>query len=166
MVELVPWADLGVAGLEALGTQHEVFRNTGDGWVPVEWTGLPAEFNNADLTVAGGKFVVSGYGTLDGSMTAYSSADGATWAPVTAPARQVVGVGSALLSLPYEGTIAHVSPDGGSSWTEVDLAAAGLAPDSYVTDVDSGPLGVAFVASRRRRADPSSSCPGTWPTGR
>jgi len=147
VVELRSWADLGVSGLEALGAKHEVFRNTGDGWAPVEWTGLPADFNHADLTVAGGKFVVSGYATLDGSTTAYTSADGATWAPVTAPLGQVVGVGSALLSLPFEGTVAHVSPDGGASWTEVDLAAAGVRPDSYILDVDSGPLGVAFVAT-------------------
>ena len=147
VVELVPWADLGVAGIEALGTQHQVFQHTGDGWEPVESTGLPAELGNADLTVAGGRFVVSGYSMLGGGTSAYSSADGASWAPVTAPTAQVVGVGSALVALPNELSVAHVSPDGGATWSEVDLAAAGVTPGSFAADLDAGPLGLALVTA-------------------
>jgi len=147
VVQLVPWADLGVSGIEALGATHQVFRHTGDGWAPVESTGLPLDVSGLDLTVAGGRFVASGYSLLGRGSSAYTSADGASWAPVSAPEPQVVGVGSALVSLGYEGPVAHVSPDGGATWSEVDLADFGVTPGSYVFDIDAGPLGLALVTA-------------------
>lgn len=147
VVELVPWADLGVSGIEALGAQHQVFRHTGEAWAPVEPTGLPVDVFGLDLTVSGGRFVAAGHSLLGGGTTAYTSADGASWAPVSAPEAQVIGVGSALVSLPYDGTVAHVSPDGGATWSEIDLAAFGVRPGSLVAGVDAGPLGLALLVA-------------------
>ena len=145
VVQLVPWADLGVSGIEALGGHHQVFQRTDEGWAQLEATGLPADLLGLELTAAGDVFVATGYAMRTGETTAYTSSDGVTWAPVASPDPQVVGVGSALVSLPYEGSVVHVSPDGGATWSEVDLASVGVAPDSWVADVDAGPLGLALV---------------------
>jgi hypothetical protein len=145
VVQLVPWADLGVSGIEALSGRHQVFQRTDDGWAQLDTTGLPADLVGLELTATGDRFVATGYPMRDGSPTAYTSADGVSWAPVASPEPQVVGVGSALVSLPYDGTVAHVSPDGGATWSEVDLAAVGVAPGSFVASVDAGPLGLALV---------------------
>jgi hypothetical protein len=147
VVQLVPWADLGVSGIEALGGHHQVFQRTDDGWAQLDASGLPADLLGLELTAAGDRFVATGYAMRTGETTAYTSSDGVTWAPVASPDPRVVGVGSALVSLPYDGTVLHVSPDGGASWSEVDLAAFGLAPGSFVVDADAGPLGLALVTA-------------------
>jgi hypothetical protein len=146
VVQLVPWADLGVSGIEALGAHHQVFQRVGDEWQALDATGLPVDGFGLELTVAGNRFLATGYATLSGESVAYASSDGVSWAPVSAPDPQVVGVGSALVSLPYEGTVVHVSPDGGATWSEVDLASVGVAPGSFLADADSGPLGLALVS--------------------
>jgi hypothetical protein len=145
VVQLVPWADLGVSGIEALGGHHQVFQRTDDGWAQVDAVGLPADLVGLELTATGDRFVATGYPMGVGAPTAYTSADGVSWAPVASPEPQVVGVGSALVSLPYDDTVAHVSPDGGATWSEVDLAAVGVTPGSFVASVDAGPLGLALV---------------------
>jgi hypothetical protein len=145
VVQLVPWADLGVSGIEALGGHHQVFQRTEDGWAELDATGLPADLAGIELTATGDRFVATGFPMRDGSPAAYTSTNGVSWAPVASPEPQVVGVGSALVSLPYDGTVAHVSPDGGASWSEVDLTAVGVAPGSFVASVDAGPLGLALI---------------------
>ena len=159
VVELVPWSDLGVSGIEALGTQHQVFERTADAWEPLEVTGLDG-VSNLGLTVSGGRFVATGYPDGGGYSAVLTSSDGATWSPVSSPAEgQVVGVGSALVALPYDqSTVVQVSPDGGATWSEVDLAAFGVAAGQYITAADAGPLGLAFVTM------PSPSDP-TAPNG-
>jgi hypothetical protein len=147
VVQLVPWADLGVSGIEALGGHHQVFQRTDDGWAQLDATGLPADLLGLELTAAGDRFVATGYTMRTGETTAYTSSDGVTWAPVASPDPRVVGVGSALVSLPYDGTVVHVSPDGGATWSEVDLGEVGLAPGSFVVDADAGPLGLALVTA-------------------
>ena len=48
--------------------------------------------------------------------------------------------------LPYDqSTVVQVSPDGGATWSEVDLAAFGVAAGQFITAADAGPLGLAFV---------------------
>jgi hypothetical protein len=155
VVQLVPWADLGVPSIDALGGHHQVFQRTDEGWAQLDATGLPADLLGLELTAAGDRFVATGYAMRTGETTAYTSSDGVTWAPVTSPDPQVVGVGSALVSLPYDGTVVHVSPDGGATWSEVDLAAFGLAPGSFVVDADAGPLGLALVTA------PLNGAPGS-----
>jgi hypothetical protein len=155
VVQLVPWADLGVSSIDALGGHHQVFQRTDEGWAQLDATGLPADLLALELTAAGDRFVATGYAMRTGETTAYTSSDGVTWAPVTSPDPQVVGVGSALVSLPYDGTVVHVSPDGGATWSEVDLAAFGLAPGSFVVDADAGPLGLALVTA------PLNGAPGS-----
>jgi hypothetical protein len=155
VVQLVPWADLGVPSIDALGGHHQVFQRTDEGWAQLDATGLPADLLGLELTAAGDRFVATGYAMRTGETTAYASSDGVTWAPVTSPDPQVVGVGSALVSLPYDGTVVHVSPDSGATWSEVDLAAFGLAPGSFVVDADAGPLGLALVTA------PLNGAPGS-----
>ena len=46
-----------------------------------------------------------------------------------------------------------VSADAGSTWRPVDLAAAGIPLGSYISSIESGPLGVVLVA-RPTHEDP------------
>jgi hypothetical protein len=116
--------------------------------------------SNLGLTVSGGRFVATGYPDGGGHSAVLTSSDGATWSPVPSPGEgQVVGVGSALVMLPYTpSTVVQVSPDGGATWSEVDLAAFGVAAGQFITAADAGPLGLAFVTM------PSSPDP-TAPNG-
>jgi hypothetical protein len=147
VIRTVPWADLGVDGRAALANT-QLFRWADGAWQPVDGgaeplTGLGA----AELQVAGDRFVATGYSGADAEPVALSSADGASWTPVSAPAAgwPVLGVGTALVRVPYEGRVLHVSGDGGVTWSEVDLAAAGIGEDAMVVSADGGPLGLALV---------------------
>jgi hypothetical protein len=150
VVELVPWAELGVSGIEALSTRNEVFRRAGDAWEPLEASGLDG-VQNAAVSVSGGRFVATGFLPAEMRSVALTSTDGSTWSPLSLPADgAVVGVGSALVALPYDATVVHVSPDGGATWSEVDLADFGLDPGQGISTVaDAGPLGLAFVTAPR-----------------
>lgn len=160
------WAELGVSGPEDL-VVHEVLRNTGAGWEPVEATGLPDDASV--LGAAGGKFVITGY---DVGASVSISDDGASWAPLPLPEPEpdeslmdpfydVHSFGSALVALEERPPLAMeggatrvlVSTDAGSTWQPVDLTAAGIAADSYISSIESGPLGVVLVA-RPSHGDP------------
>ena len=160
------WAELGVNGPDAL-VVHQVMRNTGSGWEPVEATGLPADVGS--LGTAGGKFVAQGseHGTVS------TSDDGVAWAPLPLPQPEddenlmdanydVRSFGAALVAIEtrwpmvMEGmaeTRVLVSADAGSTWRPVDLAAAGIPLGSYISSIESGPLGVVLVA-RPTHEDP------------
>lgn len=154
------WAELGVSGPDDL-VAHQVMRNTGSGWEPVDATGLPGR--GARLGTAGGKFVAEGTAE-DGSVSV--SADGVAWTPVPLPQAEeddslmdatydVRSFGPALVALEtrwptvMEGmaeTRVLVSADAGSTWQPVDLTAAGVPADTAISSIESGPLGVVLVA--------------------
>jgi hypothetical protein len=152
-VRTVPWSELGVDGPEALG-RNQFYRRAGDAWEPID-THLPGtDVSLADLGEAAGKFVLSGsrraaVGGDEAAPVLYVSDDGAAWNEVQPPGElgQIVGVGSALVNVPWQGSVLQVSTDAGASWTDVDLAAAGVpvAADSVLMSPSGGPLGLAFV---------------------
>jgi hypothetical protein len=157
---VLTWAELGVSGPADL-VAHQVLRNTGGGWEPVETSGLTGDV--IMLGAAGGRFIAS-RSTTDGGLLV--SDDGASWAPVPLPATggeggqqsffEVVSFGPALVAVenrmgaqPASATThLHVSTDAGATWQPVDLAAAGIPEESTVDymSLASGPLGVALVA--------------------
>ena len=150
------WAELGVGGPDDL-VVHQVVRNTGGGWEPVDATGLPGR--GATLGTAGGKFVAQGIEEDSGVSV---SDDGVSWAPLHLPEPEedeeladanyeVRSFGAALVALEtrwpvvMEGmaeTRVLVSVDAGSTWQPVDLTAAGIPAGSYINSIESGPLGV------------------------
>ncbi len=150
------WDELGLTGPEDL-TVHQVVRNTGDGWEPVETTGLPE--NVTTLAAAGSRFVAENGYALRGVSV---SDDGVTWMPVALPEAEpdasmngpdydVLTFGGALVALEtrwpvrMEGigeTRLLVSADAGSTWDAVDLSAAGIPAGSTISSIQAGPLGV------------------------
>jgi hypothetical protein len=144
VVRTIPWSDLGLAGPEDLGPQHQVLRWEDGAWGPLD--GDPFDGLHSVLLVeSGDRFVATAFGPTAGE-TVLTSEDGVAWSPVTTPGGgQVVGLGGALVSVGYEGAIAQVSIDAGATWSEVDLTAAGVTPGSYLIEASSGPLGLALV---------------------
>jgi hypothetical protein len=150
MIDSVPWSELGVDGPEALVPSHQLFRHVDGGWEPVEGgADAFAGLSGVELTVAGDQFVATGWADDGASSSVLTSADGTSWSPVSAPSSgdfgQVVGVGPALVEVPWEGTVFQVSGDAGATWSAVDLADAGVAQGSTVLAADGGPLGLAVV---------------------
>jgi hypothetical protein len=148
-VRTVAWSDLGVDGIEALASHVELFRRAGDAWEPL--AGEVGAFDGAgaiDLGVAGDRFLATSWVDPE-TTTTLTSTDGTSWSAVAAPeAGTVVGVGSALVSVPTTGTVLQVSGDAGATWSEVDLADQGVAADDTILVADGGPLGLALVVGR------------------
>jgi len=151
-IRTIPWSALGVSSEdEAYAKTNQVFRLSGDSWEPVD-ANLD-DFVVAGFGVAGDLFTVStiALGTDDGPPatsggSVFVSADGASWAEVQPPGDgNLVGSTPGLVSTSLEGTVVHVSADGGATWSPVDLTAAGMAPDAHVLGAAGGPLGVALV---------------------
>jgi len=144
VVQTIPWSDLGLEGPADLGPQHQVLRWEEGAWVPLD--GDPFDGLHSVLLVeSGDRFVATAFGAA-AEETVLTSDDGIAWSPVTTPGGgEVVGIGGALVSVGYEGAIAHVSTDAGATWSEVDLTTAGVTPGSYLTEASSGPLGLALV---------------------
>jgi hypothetical protein len=153
VVRVVPWADLGVDGPEALGGRAQLFRQAGDRWEPAEIAGGAfGSLTGAELVVAGDRFVATGWSRVEGRTVVLASTDGTSWSPLPLPGEgPVVSVGPVLVQ--HEGTVLQVSADGGATWRPVDLAGAGLPPDSVVLEIDGGPLGLAMVVARDDRLD-------------
>lgn len=151
VVQTIPWSDLGLEGPGDLGPQHQVLRWEDDAWVPLD--GDPFDGLHSVLLVeSGDRFVATAYGPTP-SETVLTSDDGVAWSPVTKPGGgEVVGIGGALVSVDYEGAIAHVSTDAGATWSDVDLTTAGVTPGSYVVEASSGPLGLAIVFTAEGQA--------------
>lgn len=146
-VRTIPWSELGVGGLADIDVDNRLLRHTGDGWEPVEATGLDG-FSSFNLGVAGDQFVATGWGRDGRTSTALVSADGAAWAPLEGVTGHVIGVGPALVEIPWESTTIRVSGDAGASWSDVDLSAvAGIAEDSLLMSSDGGPMGLALIAT-------------------
>lgn len=148
-VRTIPWSDLGIDGPEALAPHHQLFRRAGDVWEPIDGADAFAGLTQLSIDTAGDRFIVSGAVVGGSSSEVLTSADGASWSPVTpAPEAQVVGVGSALVQLPWDTTVIQVSGDAGATWSDVDLAeVAGVDPGSAVVGGDGGPLGLALVVA-------------------
>jgi hypothetical protein len=147
VLRTVPWSELGVDGAEALMPPSQVLRSGDDGWQPLESPGA----SYANLTVAGGRFVLFGSPTgATPGPAVRSSEDGTSWDEVNVPAPgRIVGVNDVLVDVPddFTGGI-HASPDGGRTWQPVDLATtAGIAADSEVVAVSGGPLGLALITT-------------------
>jgi hypothetical protein len=155
-VRTVPWSEVGAEGIEATEPQVQVYRRAGEGWE--ELPDVAAGFQGmvgAQLTTSGDRFVASGYApaTLAGGpttevppATAFASPDGVTWAPLTVPLDgTLTSVGTSLFVMSAAGDQAQVSSDGGVTWSEVDLAAAGVGDGQGVMSVGGGPLGVALT---------------------
>jgi hypothetical protein len=151
-VRTISWSDLGVDGPEAVAPRHQLFRQTGDAWEPLPIAGGGFEdLEWLDLGVAGERFVALGWASHGGETTptVLTSSDGTSWSPVSVPADgRVVGVGPALVNVPWSGTVIHVSGDAGATWSEVDLTGAGAAQGSAILGADGGPLGLALVLGR------------------
>jgi hypothetical protein len=150
-VHTIPWSDLGVSSQAgAYPVHNQVFRLDGDTWQQVD-NDLGASVVYG-VGVAGDLFTATGFRPVpDGSEpvadeTTYVSADGAIWTPVETPHDgRVVGAGPGLVNAPYEGTTLDISADGGASWSQLDLAAVGMAGDCTFAAAAGGPLGVALV---------------------
>jgi hypothetical protein len=146
-VRTIPWSELGVGGLADVGVVNQLLRHTGDGWEPVEPAGLDG-FSSFNLGVAGDQFVATGWGQDGRTSTTLVSADGASWAPLEGVTGQVIGVGPALVEIPWESTTIRVSGDAGASWSDVDLSSvAGIDEDSLLMSADGGPMGLALIAT-------------------
>jgi hypothetical protein len=148
----IPWSDVGVDGPQAMAPQHQLFRRTGDAWelLPTAATGFEG-LEWFELGVAGDRIVATGWapGAEQSAPTVLTSSDGMSWSAVSAPAEgRVVGVGPALVNVPWSGAVIHVSGDAGATWSEVDLAGAGVDPGSVILEADGGPLGLALVLGR------------------
>lgn len=147
VVRTIPWSDLGVGGLGDVDLHHQLLRHTGGGWEPVETTGLDG-FSSFVLGVAGDRFVATGWGREGETSTTLVSADGAAWTPIEGVTGQVIGVGPALVDIPWESTTIRVSGDAGATWNEVDLSdVAGIDEDSLLMSADGGPMGLALIAT-------------------
>jgi hypothetical protein len=148
VVRVVPWSELGIAGVDALTPPSQLFRAGADGWDPLDGPGG----SYGDLTVAGGRFValaspngVPGYGS-----TARASDDGSTWSDVALPEPgRVVGLDDVLVDVPTQfAGVVNASTDGGLTWEPIDLtAAAGVGAGRLVTSVSGGPLGLALITA-------------------
>lgn len=145
-VRTIPWSDLGIDGLDDLTARHDLFRRAGDGWEPVDATGL-GEVEAFELGVAGDRFVATGTVGDGTSFSVLTSPDGTSWTPVAESSDgRLVGVGPALVEIPWEGTTLRVSGDGGASWSDVDLTEVpGVEAGSGILEADGGPLGLALV---------------------
>jgi hypothetical protein len=147
VLRTIPWSELGVDGPEALTPPSQVLRSGNGGWEPLEGPGA----SYANLTVAGGRFVLFGSPTgATPGPAVRSSQDGTSWDEVDVPAPgRIVGVNDVLVDVPddFTGDI-HASADGGRSWQPVDLTTtAGIAADSEVVAVSGGPLGLALITT-------------------
>jgi hypothetical protein len=146
-VRTIPWSELGVGGLSDVDVDNQLLRHTGDGWEPVEPAGLDG-FSSFNLGVAGDRFVATGWGRDGETSTTLVSADGVSWAPLEGVTGQVIGVGPALVEIPWDSTTIRVSGDAGASWSEVDLSSvAGVDEDSLLMSAYGGPMGLALVAT-------------------
>lgn len=167
VIDTIPWAEFGVDGQEAL-MHDQLFRWTGDAWEPLAGAGDAfADSGSVELQAVGDRFVAK-LGNDDGSEATFlTSTDGTSWSPLSLPVEtfdaadraaggyptdQVVGVGTALVYIPAEGTVLHVSGDDGATWSEVDLVDAGvvepgLGPEAVprITWAAGGPLGLALA---------------------
>jgi hypothetical protein len=161
-VRTIPWSDLGVGSREeAYAASNQVFRLSGDTWEPVA-NDLDAHIV-FELGVAGDLFTAqtsqiefADLSEPEADSALYVSADGATWTQVeTQRPGQVVGAGPALVNVPNAegGTSIDVSTDGGASWSPVDLARFGMAPNCFFGSVAGGPLGVALVINSDEGAE-------------
>jgi hypothetical protein len=155
-VRTVPWSELGAEGPDAMTPQVQVFRRAGEAWE--ELPDVAAQFAGmvgAQLDTSGDRFVAMGYSAAAFTnraapavpdATAFASADGVAWTPLSLPIDgTLTSVGPALFAVSFEGDEAQVSGDGGATWSEVDLAAAGVGGTEYVMGVGGGPLGVALT---------------------
>jgi len=148
VVRVVPWSELGIAGVDALTPPSQLFRAGADGWEPLDGPGG----SYGDLTVAGGRFValaspngVPGYGSA-----ARASDDGSTWSDVALPeSGRVVGLDDVLVDVPTEfAGVVQASTDGGLTWESIDLTtAAEVEAGRLVTSVSGGPLGLALISA-------------------
>ena len=155
-VRTVPWSEVGAEGIEATEPQVQVYRRAGEAWE--ELPEVAAGFQGlvgAQLVTSGDRFVVSGYAPETVAAlptaemppaTALASPDGVTWTPLTVPLDgTLTSVGAALFVTNSAGDQAQVSSDGGVTWSEVDLAAAGVRDGQGVMGIGGGPLGVALT---------------------
>jgi hypothetical protein len=148
-VRTIPWSELGVSSKdEAYTVKNQVFRLSGDSWEAVDndlGDALVVSFGLAgDLFTASSVQMDPNTAASDGVL--YVSADGASWTKVEVPDQGfVVGAGPGLVNTSYESTTVNVSADGGTTWTETDLAAVGAPPGGHVVESAGGPLGVALV---------------------
>lgn len=148
LVRTVTWADLGVDGPEDLAPTHQVLQRDGDAWVALDGAGEAfTGLHGLELDAAAGGFVATGYtGEETASRArAFTSDDGAAWAPITAPSGGAVhGMGSALVALDL-GAGGQVSTDAGATWADFEIAEAGIGSLAGCTWADAGPLGVAAL---------------------
>lgn len=161
VVRSVTWAELGVAGPEALRSHVTSYSADGDTWTPIE-TG-PTQGSNVDSLVATDDGILfqgtiwsdSGAGGTD---VVFHTVDGLTWQPVALPAaaefaHTVLAPNGSIMQVTSPGdrseeATAAVSNDLGATWATIDLTqiAPGLADTPYDLAAYSGPLGVALIA--------------------
>lgn len=141
-VRTVTWEQLGIDGPDDLGVYYRVFRKSAGGWT--EAPGADAALGSLlgiELDVAGGRFVA--HTISPDRAQVLTSTDGSSWTPVTPPAfGDVLTMGPSLITVPYEGSTAYVSSDGGSTWADVDLP-----PDENYLSVTAGPLGFGYLVT-------------------
>ena len=99
-----------------------------------------------ELDAAAGAFVATGFPGDESASRAFTSDDGSSWAPITAPSAGAVhGMGSALVSLDLESG-GQVSTDAGATWSDFEITEAG-SPLGGCSRADAGPLGLAALCN-------------------
>jgi hypothetical protein len=146
-VRTVPWSDLGVSGQDAVGTTHQFFLRTDDGWQRVAQD--KDDIGPVKLGVVGDRFYLAADSTqiaaADGPGLVYTSADGENWTSAEIPIWGYVNaVGDALVVAAWRGGI-ELSRDYGTTWEDVDTSTTGMSPNVQVTQITGGPLGLALV---------------------
>ena len=155
---VVPWADLGLAGQQALDV-NELFTSA-DG---VTWQRLDASFGTdwlQELAAIPGGFVAITDGfdpaTETSTLRVHRSTDGTDWQVVATAEDQWFDyevLGTRLLAAGSDGTTLTVatSDDGGATWASQDLRALadpeGRYAELWTANFDAGPLGAALMVN-------------------
>ena len=170
IVETIPWSDLGISGLDDLVVHEFFISSDGKDWEAVDPEGLPptrSQYQQTSLEGTGHGFVMStiSHGQWGTPMVSgATSTDGKTWKPISIPgsnAMNLVTLGDTLVAVdgavnPHKpGLSAHVSTDGGTTWTESDLTSLVPNEELFVSNIGlagSGPLGAGFILSVHEQA--------------
>lgn len=156
VLELMPWADLGLTGPGDLVVDELFVSDDGETWEPVAGGGLGGD-DLVDLTAGPDGFLAVTFPAFgDGRPQLLRSADGTAWEVVAqdVPTTLLGFSGGSIIGFGHTGDepVATASADGGTTWDTTDLAAL-LDPDAVpgehtVIAHDTGPLGAAVILGR------------------
>jgi hypothetical protein len=157
VLDVTPWAELGIDGADDLGPDVQVYVLEAGSWAPVD-AGLGG-MGVGDLDVVGDEIALQVWddaAATDGRpapMRVVATSDGHHWREVGGLTDQgmLLGLGSTWIDVPWfseTGPSVRASLDG-STWETIDLATVDerLGGSQYVAWADSGPLGLAVITT-------------------